>query len=140
MGLRASARGTAMAVSSCRVRGFKPSSCNHADGEASGDSLVADYIEQRLLAAATAGENPLSGARPPRGARRAQFCTEVAHPEQFERPIPNSSFAGWHRRWRTMLHADPNIVGRCWQDGMLGIPSRKQLAPFISSRRAHESR
>ncbi len=47
MGLLASARGTAMAVSSCRVRGFKPSSCNHSDGEASGDSLVADYGASR---------------------------------------------------------------------------------------------
>jgi hypothetical protein len=41
-----------------------------------------------------------------------------------------------HSRRRTMLHADPNIVRRCWQDGMPGIPSRKQLAPFVRSRRA----
>jgi hypothetical protein len=34
----------------------------------------------------------------------------------------------------------PNLVGRRWQDGMLGIPSRKQLEPFVRSRRAHESR
>jgi hypothetical protein len=67
----------------------------------------------------------------------AQFCTEVAHPERFERPIPNSSFADWLRAQPSSHDASrrPGIVGRCRQDGMLGIPSRKQLAPSVRSRR-----
>jgi hypothetical protein len=56
------------------------------------------------------------------------FCTEVAHPERFERPIPNSSFAGWHRAQPSSHDAsDPNIVGRCWQDGMLGYRHASNL-------------